>query len=251
LLGQQGKIANFLTNMSYEVQLEKFNGPLDLLLQLIEEKNLDVTEISLSQVTAGYLSYLSQNEKIEPRDMVEFLVVAATLILIKSKAILPTIDLSLEEKEEIMDLEQRLVLYRLFKTAGQKFKQQLNQPPFLFSREPWTNKVRQFSPPANVDITKLFEAYKGIIEQSKEEAEVLPEAKIKRVITLEERISQLISKLSGGQSFKFSEITSKAEKTEVIITFLAILHLAKEKIISVKQENNFGELFIQSNNIKD
>jgi segregation and condensation protein A len=132
----------------------------------------------------------------------------------------------------------------------EKFKQQLNQPPYLFSREPWTNKVSQFSPPANVDISKLFEAYKGIIEQSKEEAEVLPEAKIKRVITLEERISQLISKLSGGQSFKFSEITSKAEKTEVIITFLAILHLAKEKIISVKQENNFGELFIQSN-IKD
>jgi len=231
---------------SYQVQLEKFTGPLDLLLQLIEERNLEITEIALSEITASYLIYLEKSE-IKPEELVDFLVIAATLILIKSKAILPTLEFTNEEKEEILDLTNRLELYRIFKDLSRQLKDQLTKPPYLFSREPWSNQQREFNPPLNVTSEILADSMSKLIAELLEEAIVLPQAKIKRVVTLEERIKDLLNKLSQGKEFSFSDLTNKADKTDVIITFLAILHLAKEKIIQVQQNSLFGELKIKTN----
>jgi len=233
--------------MSYQVQLEKFTGPMDLLLKLIEDKNLDITSIALSEVTANYISYLENIQEIRSEDLGDFLVIASTLILIKSKAILPTIELTPQEEKEILDLETRLTLYRFFKDTGLRLKDLINHPPYLFSREPWLNQRREFLPPTNVDISKLNEALVKVLEQFKEEAPTLPEGEIRHIISLEERITQLIDRLTKHKGFKFSEVADKHDKIEVIITFLAILHLAKEKIINVKQDSPFGELHIKSN----
>lgn len=102
----------------FEIKTEQFSGPLDLLLKLIEERNLEITEISLSSVTNEYLDYIKQIES-NTNELADFLVIASTLILIKSKAILPTLELSSEETEEILDLKERLIVYKIFKQKTQ------------------------------------------------------------------------------------------------------------------------------------
>lgn len=102
----------------FNIKTEQFSGPLDLLLRLIEERNLQITDISLSNVTNEYLEYIKQAES-STNELADFLVIASTLILIKSKAILPTLELSSEETEEILDLKERLILYKIFKQKTQ------------------------------------------------------------------------------------------------------------------------------------
>lgn len=98
----------------FNINTEKFSGPLDLLLRLIEEKNLNINDIALSSVTNEYLEYI-KSIKANPNELADFLVIASTLILIKSKSILPTLELSSEETEEILDLKERLIVYKIFK----------------------------------------------------------------------------------------------------------------------------------------
>ena len=103
----------------YEVKIEQFNGPLDKLLQLIEERKMEVTMVNLAAVTADFIKYVAGlGEKAEPMILADFVAVAARLLLIKSKVILPTLELTQEEEADIHDLEYRLKVYREFKVAG-------------------------------------------------------------------------------------------------------------------------------------
>ena len=99
----------------YQVSTQQFTGPLDLLLQLVEKKNLAITELSLAQVTQEYVAFLNEQEEINPEDLADFLVIASTLLLIKSRSLLPSLVLAPEEETEIMDLETRLKIYKLYK----------------------------------------------------------------------------------------------------------------------------------------
>lgn len=229
----------------YQIQLEKFSGPLDLLLKLIEEKNLEITEIALSEVTASYLNYLNQIKEIKPEDLGDFLVIASTLILIKSKALLPVLELSPEEREEILDLENRLIIYQWFKEKAPVILELLNGPVYLYSRPEMVIQPK-FSPPPNLKAYDLLKAYQQFLNSFLAESEILPEGKIKRIVTLEERIQELLGRLTGGREFEFSEIIAQNNKEDIIITFLAILHLAKEKIIQVEQKEIFGKLIIKT-----
>ena len=98
----------------YEITTKEFSGPLDLLLQLVEKKNLEITEISLAQVTQDYVTYIGNQELVHPEELADFLVIASTLLLIKSKSLLPTLELEIEEQEEILDLENHLQLYKIY-----------------------------------------------------------------------------------------------------------------------------------------
>ncbi|HOV88719.1 MAG TPA: segregation/condensation protein A, partial [Candidatus Paceibacterota bacterium] len=129
-----------------EIQQEKFSGPLDLLLSLIEERKLEITEVNLAQVTDAFLSYIGDLKQASPDVLADFLVVAAKLILIKSKSLLPTLELSAEEETEIKDLTERLEIYRLFKNASQFIKEKFTQNQ-MFAREFLINQSPIFYPP--------------------------------------------------------------------------------------------------------
>lgn len=234
--------------MSYQVNLEKFSGPLNLLLQLIEKKNLEITEISLSQVTQEYLSYFQEQQSVLPQELANFLVVASTLLLIKSKAILPTLELSLTEEEEILDLESRLRLLKFFKEKGEVMRKMFQSSYYLFSRSPWLEQKIQFSPPVNVNCQILAQIFKKTLEKFKIEKNEVITVKIPRLITLEERIKELISRLTKEKNFSLEAVTfsNKIDKIDFIVTFLAILHLAKEKIIKLKQDKHFKTIWITS-----
>ena len=230
----------------YEITTEKFSGPLDLLLQLVEKKNLEITEISLAQVTQDYITYIGDQALVHPEELADFLVIASTLLLIKSKSLLPTLELKTEEQEEILDLENRLQLYKIYKEQGIKMYEIWNKGFYLFTRLPWKDTEAKFSPPNNFSLSCLTKSFKKVLESFEEEV-LLEEKKIVKIVTLEQRIKELIQKLTQGKDYNLEELVpDKDKRVELVLTFLAILYLVKEDIVKIKQEKNFGSIWISN-----
>jgi len=232
----------------YQVSTQQFTGPLDLLLQLVEKKNLAITELSLAQVTQEYVAFLNEQEEINPEDLADFLVIASTLLLIKSRSLLPSLVLAPEEETEIMDLETRLKIYKLYKEAGGKIKEMFKKEIYVLNRPSWKNIEPKFSPPSNCSLESLSLAFLKILKEIQtEKAQPLAEKKIQKIASLEERIKELIQKITSGKMFRLLDLTKeKQNKIDLILTFLAVLHLAKQKIIKIKQKDNFGEIWISN-----
>lgn len=228
--------------MMHKIKLEQFEGPLDLLLNLIEEQKLDITRLSLARVTDQYLEYIGRQEKISLESMTEFLLIASRLILIKSKALLPNLELSQEEEAEIKDLEQQLAEYRKFKEASRRLGKMLNNRRKSYSRESFSGFGMFFYPPVGLnayDLKKIFEKILNEIPL----IEKLEEEIVREVVTLEEKIAEMQKALSQRMETTFSQITAVAEnKIEVIVSFLAMLELVKQKIISVEQNKLFADI---------
>lgn len=232
----------------YEITTEKFSGPLDLLLQLVEKRNLEITEISLSQVTQDYLNYVCDKTLIHPEELADFLIIASTLLLIKSKCLLPTLELEPEEQEEILDLENRLHLYKIYKQQGIRIQELWNKHLYLFTRPAWKDIGIKFSPPPDFSVFHLSQSFKQVLEFFKEETPI-EQKKITKIVTLKQRIQELIQKLTQQKIYNLEELVSDKKKKEdrkidLILIFLAVLYLAKENIIKIKQERNFGSIWI-------
>src|SRR3989338_572757 len=118
----------------YKTKVAQFEGPLDLLLSLIEQRQLDITTIALAEVTEQFLQYLKQLQSIDPTALADYLSIAAKLLVIKSKAILPTLELETEEEDAGFDLESRLLLYKQYKEAAKSLKDLDNRRKQSFSR---------------------------------------------------------------------------------------------------------------------
>lgn len=249
--------------MEYKVSLEKFSGPLDLLLSLIEEKKLIINEISLSQVTDQFLEYLKKFEesaltsdvKVSPtsdvntskyqRMLADFLVVASRLILIKSRSLLPNLVLSGEEESEIKDLEERLKVYQQIKSLGRELGKWAKERPPYFSREYFLNLPVVFYPSKNLDKEGLLSIY-GSFLKTLPQIEKLEQQSVARIITLEEKIEELMSRISTAAEMSFNEISnSSKEKIDVILMFLAIMTLFRKKLLEVSQDKLFGEIKVK------
>lgn len=227
---------------SYQVKTEKFEGPMDLLLQLIENQKLEITEISLVSVTDQYLEYLKNLQNANHLEIAEFLAVASRLILLKSRALLPFFKLTEDEEEDIQDLQKRLEEYKKFKEFGRQIHAALKKRNFEFSREPYFGQTAIFYPPKNISAEILGKFFQTIIERLPKK-EILEEEKITKTISLEEVIADLIQKIEERVERAFSEIiASRQSKVEVIVSFLAILELTKRQLIKTRQETTFGEI---------
>ncbi len=232
----------------FQIKTEKFSGPLDLLLKLIEEKHLSVTDIALSSVTNEYLAYIREIEA-NSNELADFLVIASTLILIKSKAILPTLELTKEETEEILDLKERLILYKVFKEKSLYINNLFEPKSKLFSHQPFINVEVIFSPPSNLDVAMIHESLKEMLALYQKEKIILPIKKIKILVNLKDRIQNLFGIFKDKKNCQFKDIAgSKEDKIGLVVNFLAILHLAKEGHITLNQESNFGDIGIESSN---
>lgn len=230
--------------------IEKFSGPLGLLLSLIESEEMDITEIALAKIADQYVAYIRSASNIDPEELADFLVVAAKLLYIKSKALLPYL-FSAAEEEEIDDLEKQLRMYKEFVTASGKIKEQIAKKSFLFLPPLIKNRRGQFnlpvfSPPAKLTISLLHEQLGRIIEGLKKQQEVkLPEARLEPKISIEEKINLIKKLLLDKIRVNFSKFLATAKsKTEVIVSFLAVLELAKQKELYFDQAELFSEIHI-------
>ena len=228
----------------YLVKTEKFEGPLDLLLKFVEEHKLSINEISLAQIADQYLNYINSIEQMPYFEVAEFLAVAATLILIKSKSLLPNLTLSPEEELNVEELQKRLELYKIFKEAAEIIKSRY-QKNVLWGREKFLNMEPVFAPSENFTLNNLRQILKTLIE-SLPEKEILPEKIIKQTISLENKIQEIQSSIERLLKTTFESLNQSKDKTEIILNFLAMLELIKQGFISAIQKSS-EEILIEKN----
>lgn len=231
--------------MTYRIKTEHFEGPLDLLLSLIEEERLDITRFSLAAVADQYLEYMSSQSSITLENMAQFLAVASRLILIKSKALLPLLEFSEEEEEEIRDLEQQLAEYKKFKDIAKMLGESLAAANPSFARESFWGVKSVFYPSPDLDAAKLRDCFRSVLGELPQ-ADKLEEEMIREVITLEERMHHLETTLRERMRASFAEIVASAQdKVEVIVSFLAMLEMVKQRVIHAEQGSIFGDIALE------
>ncbi len=226
----------------HTIKVEKFEGPLELLLQLIEQRELDISEVSLADVTEQYIRYLQQVQELNPEELADFLVVAAKLLLIKSRILIPT----LEVDEEQSDLEMQLKIYREYYEVSKVLARMIQKKRFLFPREkPAVVLEPVFNPPKSLTSLKLHELFLHVL-QSIEPIVSLPKESYHRTVSIEEKISHLRERILQQASMNFMHmISTSKDKTEIIVTFLALLELVKQRVIAVVQTGTFSDIEIQ------
>jgi len=235
----------------YQVNTDIYSGPLDLLLQLIERAELDITRLSLAKVTDQYLEHLQSLTVREPIEVSGFLVMAARLVLIKSLVLLPRNEISPSQAEEDPGeaLAKQLILYKHFKEIALMLHNREVQGLRTFLRLAPQPKVRGKLILKNLDSHELAQAYTDVLNSSTG-IQPLKDAVTISAITLRKKIDEIIAILQNSRRSTFNSLlVNKQSRLEVIITFLALLELIKHHSILATQEGLFSE--IQLENIGD
>lgn len=229
--------------VDYKIKVKKFEGPLDLLLQLIEKNKLEITEVSLAEITDQYILYLDELDDLDPEQLSDFLVVATRLLLIKSKALLPYI----EEDEELDDLENQLKIFKDFFEASKLIQKLIANKKYSYVRPKIiTSKEIVFTPPEKMSDADLREFFVSVIKRV-EPIVNIPQAVYKKTVSLQERLQTLRNLIDKQEKFSFTKLVKDSKsKNEVIVNFLALLELIKEKPLKIKQSKNFGEITVDS-----
>jgi segregation and condensation protein A len=234
---------------SYSVKTHIFEGPLDTLLSLIEKRKLFINDISLAQVADDYIAYIKSFENFPIADSAHFILIASTLVLIKSKSLLPSLELSEDEQHSIEDLETRLKEYQKYKELSQHLKDRFGIN-VEYLRQPSKEKIVVFTPDKNTSVSRIFETAKALI-LSLPKKEMVPKAVVQKVISLEEMIENLTERITESMKMSFKDFAKvgKVEKVNVIVSFLAMLELVKQGIIYVRQDKDFHDIEMQTNKI--
>jgi segregation and condensation protein A len=233
---------------TYTVVLPLFEGPLDLLLHLIEERELDITKVSLAAVTDQYVDYISRLEKLEAEKLADFLTIAAKLLLIKSRMLLPQLPTEEEEEEGNVgdELVRQLIEYRKFKTAAQGLRAREEEGLHAYARLlPLPELERSFRL-EGVTLDDLVETVRRAILTQKTTSSV-NEVVTPLHISLPEKIAQLERLAIERHRFSFNRLLAKAaSRMEIIVTFLALLQLIKRRRVAVEQAELFGEIVVST-----
>lgn len=228
------------------VKIEQFEGPLTLLLQLIEEQKLDITQVSLSKVADQYLAYIHAEPSWDPDELADFLVVAAKLLLIKSKVLLPNLDLG-EDEGDVLALEHQLKMLKRYREASATVDALFRQRRVAFAREklPRHCMPARFIAPPNLTATMLPTLFQKILERIAAFLP-LPKSVIEKAASLEEKIRSIRDHLMERLSTTFQNLVSHGTtKTDIIVSFLAILELVKQRMVMVDQTHLFADIKIQ------
>lgn len=223
-----------------------FEGPLETLLNLIEERKLSISEISLSEVTDTYLAYVEKLPSLPLAETAQFILVASTLLLIKSRSLLPTLDLSMEERESVDELERRLARYAIIRKSARLLRREWGSSPLVFpGRVPLLDPIFL---PGQIAINEILLAGMRLMSML---PNVLKSAKVlvAPVLALEDVILRLKKRLVGAVRARFSELTKSAGKNEVIVYFLAMLELVRSGSISVTQERIFSDIELEAESL--
>lgn len=230
--------------MGYKIELEQFQGPLDLLLQLIEQQKLDISQVSLAKVTDQYLSYLDQINDIDATELADFLVVATKLLIIKSRSILPQL---VDEEEDSADqLEAQLKLYRDYLDASKQIEHILSQKSFCFTREKINFQFEPaFSPPKKMKAFDLSAAFAEVLNRV-DYVVNLPKKIMEKTVSLKEMVTNIKDGIVKMKRMSFRNVlTSARSRTEVVVCFIALLELIKQGEIAVNQKGVFDEIMIE------
>lgn len=245
--------------MELEVKLQVFEGPLDLLLHLIEKNKVDIYDIPIVEITEQYLDYVSKMPKDDLDLASEFLVMAATLIDIKSKMLLPKeIDENGEEIDPRAELVEKLIEYKMYKYAATELRDmQVYAGKSMYKEPTVPDEVRKYEQPvdldnllSDVDLAKLNEIFQIVLKRQVDKIDPV-RSKFGKIemeeVSLPEKIEFVSTTIRKRKKCSFKQLLEKSKsKVEVIVSFLAVLELIKVGEIEVHQDETFGDIYIDS-----
>jgi len=245
--------------MEMNVKLQVFEGPLDLLLHLLDKNKVNIYDIPIVEITNQYMEYLEEMKRRDLNILSEFLVMAATLIDIKSRMLLPATEEESEEEDDPRnELVQQLLEYKMYKCMAYELKdRQLDACRFMFKEPTIPDEVLAYEEPINMEelvsdvtLTQLNEIFKSIMKKQVDKIDPIRSkyGKIeKEEVSLEDKMLQLENYARDNKYFSFRNLLEKqSSKVEIIVTFLAILELMKVGKIFISQEKIFDDIKIES-----
>ena len=234
--------------MHYEVNINEFNGPLDLLLHLIKKSNIDIYDISLEDITNQYMDYIKSMEELNLDIASEYLVMASELLEYKSRSLLPKKEEECDEFEEDPkeELIKRLIDYKKYKEVTETFKELENVRSEIFTKVP--SDISEYSEglrnSGDLSVNDLLDAFKKFIDR-KELEKPLHTTVTKKELSVTDRINNIKDIIKNKKEVSFIELFDNYNKTYVVVTFLAILEMYKNKEISIVQDNNFENIILR------
>lgn len=237
---------------AYEVKLDNFEGPLDLLLHLIKQYEIDIYDIPMADLTHQYMKYIQSMQKLELNIASEYLVMASTLVVIKSQMLLPKQEAEIESEEYMEDpreeLVQRLIEYRKYKTAALKLQERELEATRTYTRPPAAfDKMLDEKPKmiqGDLTIYDMLGALKKMYERKKW-AEPL-DTTIERIeISIDERMNEVLQMVKECRSgIAFDELFQQPSRSHIVVTFLALLELMKNNQVYCKQTKHFETIYV-------
>ncbi len=229
----------------FSLTTDAFQGPLEALLDMIDARKLSISEVSLADVTDAYLAYVEKLPEMPLGETAQFILVASTLLLIKSRSLLPTLTLSEDERESVDELERRLARYAIVRKAAKLLRKEWGVAPYRFPKRA-PARAPKFNP-AEATVATVSAAVLRLISLLPK-PEALVQAAVAPVLALEDVIINLKSRLNSAFKARFSELTKSKDRHEVIVYFLAMLELVRSGSASVSQEKLFEDITIESEN---
>lgn len=231
-----------MSNDSFTIETETYQGPLEALLNLVEDRKMSISDVSLAHVADAYLAYVEKLPHLPLAETSQFILVASTLLLIKSRSLLPNLTLTTEERESVEELERRLARYALYRKLAKQLRREWGRAPLYLARKaPLRPSV--FSP-AESSIQHVFAAAERIL-RTLPKPEELAQAAVAPVLALEDVIVNLKQRLTTAFRARFSELTKSHDKHDTIVYFLAMLELVRSGSASVTQEKLFEDITIE------
>ena len=233
--------------MEFNIKLSSFEGPFDLLLHLVEKAQVDISEISIGQITEEFLEAIENIEELDLETTSEFLLVAATLIDIKSRTLLPVRKGNGEEMDNLEDPRQqlirRLLEYKKYKEVSQVMMDMANNAEYFHTRAP--ELIEPQKRPVNISLNQLFTAFQKALDREKLEKKIMTHNIQKEEITIGEQMELVLNNLREKGKLTFSQFLINApSRYHIVISFLAILELIRLKAITVAQDEIFAEIYI-------
>lgn len=235
--------------MHYEVKINEFEGPLDLLLHLIKKSNIDIYDISLVEITNQYLDYINKMEELNLDIASEYLVLASELLQYKSSMLLPKKEDTPDDYEEDFksELIKKLVDYKKYKEVCETFKVLEENRSNFYTKTP--SDISLYSEKSlnndNVTVDDLIDAFKKFMERREFEKPLNTKITTKE-LSVSDRVVEIRNMLRNKKSVNFMELFTRRDKSYVVVTFLSILEMAKDLEISIEQDNNFKDIIIKS-----
>lgn len=242
-----------LETKKYAIKIDNFEGPLDLLCHLIDKNKMNIYDINLSEITDQYIDYLKEQEKLNLEIASEFLVMASTLLYIKSKNLLPKQE---EEEEEITEEEliRRIIEYKKFKEISKTLKQNYLEYSKRYYKLPEEIELPKQRIEKDYDKDVIPNVYKNVIEKNEEKinqnAKNIEKIAITDNYTIASKVRQMFRVLVKQKSFIFNKLFSlkKHDKQEVVTAFSGLLELSRRSKVETDQEELFGDILVKKSN---
>lgn len=235
------------TSNTYSVSTDVFEGPLDVLLTLIEKRKLNIGDISLAQVTDEFIEFINTHQRFPISQASHFVYVAATLLLIKSKSLLPNLALSEGEQEDIADLEHRLRAYDYLKRVAATLRDQVAQTPLFTRRRPPPEPT--FAPDSALTTESLLLAANSALEGMPHQVRH-QEATVTETVAMSDMLDRLHRRVTREITLSFQDFSNRSSsRSEVVVSFLALLELIKQGTVVARQHGTYGDISIAASDV--